>query len=90
MATSESEIRNAVSLLLRQHGSLTTTEVKNLLHTVVNFDGEDMQMSETRLAEPLIMQRIGNVVSHQIENIAIYNNYSIDKTVKPAVWSIIN
>lgn len=64
MATSESDIRTAVSLLLRQYGSLTTSEVKELLNTVMPFDNDDMQPSRTR-AEPLITQRIGNIVSHQ-------------------------
>ncbi len=89
MATSESDIRKAVSLLLRQYGSLTTSEVKSLLNTVMPFDNDDMQPSKTR-AEPLITQRIGNVVSHQKEGTRIYDEtYIIDKTVKPATWSIL-
>lgn len=89
MATSESDIRKAVSLLLRQYGSLTTSEVKGLLNTVMPFDNDDMQPSNTR-AEPLITQRIGNVVSHQREDVRVYDEtYIIDKTVKPATWSIL-
>lgn len=89
MATSESDIRTAVSLLLRQYGSLTTSEVKELLNTVMPFDNDDMQPSRTR-AEPLITQRIGNIVSHQKEDIRVYDEtYVIDKTVRPATWSIL-
>lgn len=89
MATSESDIRKAVSLLLRQHGSLTTSEVKKLLNTVMPFDNDDLKMSKTR-SEPLITQRIGNVVSHQKDDICTYDNtYIIDKTMKPATWSIL-
>lgn len=53
------------------------------------FDSEDMQMSNTR-SEPLITQRIGNVVSHQRDNICVYDNsYVIDKTTRPATWTIL-
>lgn len=53
------------------------------------FDADDKRMSKTR-SEMLITQRIGNVVSHQEDGIATYDNtYIIDKTVKPAVWSIL-
>lgn len=89
MATSESEIRKGVSVLLSQYGTLNTTEVKQLLDTVIPFDEDDLQPSQTR-SEPLIIQRIGNIVSHQSENLKIYNDtYSIDKSVKPAIWSIL-
>ena len=89
MATSESDIKKAVSILLRQYGSLTTSEVKGLLNTVMPFDNDDLQPSRTR-SEPLITQRIGNVVSHQKEGIRVYDEtYVIDKTVQPAVWSIL-
>ena len=89
MATSESDIRKAVSILLKQYGSLTTSEVKQLLYTVMPFDNDDIQMSSTR-NEPLITQRIGNVVSHQADQISRYDNsYVIDKSVRPATWSIL-
>lgn len=63
MATSESDIRKAVSVLLNQYGTLNTTDVKKLLETVIPFDEDDKESSVTR-TEPLIMQRIGNIVSH--------------------------
>lgn len=89
MATSESDIRKAVSLLLTQYGSLTTSEVKTLLHTVIPFDDEDKIQSGTR-NEMLITQRIGNIVSHQSETQKIYfDTYLIDKSTKPATWSIL-
>lgn len=89
MATSESDIRKGVSVLLNQYGTLTTNEVKKLLETVILFDDDDKEPSNTR-NEPKIMQRIGNVVSHQKSEIeTYYDTYSIDKTVKPARWSIL-
>src|SRR5699024_8618579 len=89
MATSEHEIRHGVKILLEKHGSLTTKEVKQLLHTVMPFDDDDKVMSSTR-NEPLILQRIGNVVSHQKNKLQFYlNSYQIDKNQKPAVWSIL-
>lgn len=94
MATSESDIRNGVILLLKKHGSLTTSEVKKLLHTVMVFDDDDVQTSisveGSRKEEQLIKQRIGNVVSHQEEAIRDYHDaYRIDKTSGYAVWSIL-
>lgn len=89
MATSESDIRKGVSVLLNQYGTLDTTEVKKLLNTVISFDKDDNEPSLTR-SEPKIIQRIGNVVSHQIETVKIYyDTYQIDKSVKPAQWSIL-
>ncbi|EFQ56484.1 hypothetical protein HMPREF9176_0267 [Streptococcus downei F0415] len=89
MATSESDIRKGVSVLLNQYGTLTTNDVKKLLETVIPFDDDDNEPSNTR-NEPKIMQRIGNVVSHQKNEIeTYYDTYSIDKTVKPARWSIL-
>ncbi|WP_103585388.1 DUF3883 domain-containing protein [Campylobacter concisus] len=89
MATSESDIRKGVSILLNRYGSLNTTEVKKLLETVILFDSDDNEMSKTR-NEPLIIQRIGNIVSHQKEKQKIYyDTYIIDKKFKPAKWSIL-
>ena len=46
------------------------------------FDEDDRMMSNTR-NEPLIIQRIGNIVSHQTENYKIYlDTYAIDKSGK--------
>lgn len=90
MATSESEIRMMALLLLKQHGSLNTKEVKELLHTVMAFDDEDMQPSLSRKGEAKIAQKIGNIISHQKVDVrTYYNSYIIDKTIYPAVWSIL-
>lgn len=89
MATSESDIRKAVSVLLNQYGMLTTKQVKKLLNTVIPFDDDDKELSNTR-NEAKIMQRIGNVVSHQrLEKQFYFDTYCIDKSVKPAQWSIL-
>lgn len=72
MATSESDIRKAVSVLLNQYGMLTTKQVKKLLNTVIPFDDDDKELSNTR-NEAKIMQRIGNVVSHQRLEKQFYN-----------------
>lgn len=90
MATSEDDIRKAVSLLLDQYGSLETSEVKKLLETVMVFDEDDLTISNTR-NETLIKQRIGNVVSHQVPDTqTYYNRYQIDKSTKPAIWSSLS
>ena len=90
MATSESDIRNAVSLLLKQHGCLNTSEVKDLLCTVMPFDADDLKPSATRSGEPLIRQRIGNVTSHQKEKIQdYYDSYRVDKNFRPAAWTML-
>lgn len=65
MATTENDIRVGVILLLKQYGSLTTNEVKDLLDTVMKFDEDDLLPSPSRSNETLIKQRIGNIVSHQ-------------------------
>lgn len=90
MATPEKDIRKAVALLLNQYGKLETSEVKKLLQTVMPFDEDDRMMSNTR-NEPLIIQRIGNIVSHQTENYKIYlDTYAIDKSGKKAYWYLLN
>ena len=90
MATTESDIRNAVAILLNKYGSLSTSEVKQLLETVMPFDKDDQKQSNTR-NEPLILQRIGNIVSHQNKDIEYYCNslYQIDKSIKPAQWTLL-
>lgn len=60
MAHTEAEIRRAIKPLLTAYGELDTTEVKRLLHTVMEFDAEDMEDSPTR-NEMKIIQRIGNI-----------------------------
>lgn len=87
MATSEGNIRKAVAVLLNQYGILTTDEVKKLLNQVIRFDADDLQPSNSRPNEIAIIQRIGNVVSHQKEKIKFYlDSYAIDKTTQPATW----
>lgn len=89
MATSEANIRIGVSLLLNKYGALNTSEVKKLLNTVIPFDSDDKRKSKTR-NEMLILQRIGNIVSHQNTNKKIYlNSYMVDKTNKPAQWILL-
>lgn len=48
MATSESDIRKGVSVLLNQYGTLDTTEVKHLLDTVLPFDEDDREPTSKR------------------------------------------
>ncbi|MGQ7373704.1 DUF3883 domain-containing protein [Streptococcus suis] len=90
MATSEGDIRRAVAVLLKQYGILNTTEVKELLHTVMPFDSDDLEISTSR-SEPKVLQRIGNIISHQgDQKIKIYEGiYQIDKSTEPALWSIL-
>ncbi|MCI2948321.1 DUF3883 domain-containing protein [Staphylococcus caledonicus] len=89
MATSERDIRKAVALLLNQYGRLETSEVKKLLQTVMPFDEDDKMMSNTR-NEPLIIQRIGNIVSHQTEKYKTYlDTYAIDKSDRKAYWYLL-
>jgi hypothetical protein len=89
MATSESDIRKGVSVLLNQYGTLDTTDVKRLLDTVLPFDEDDREPSLTR-SEPKIIQRIGNIVSHQSETVkTYYDTYQIDKSHRPAKWVIL-
>lgn len=89
MATSEGDIRKAVALLLNQYGKLSTSEVKQLLQTVMPFDEDDKVMSNTR-NEPLIIQRIGNIVSHQTEEFKTYlDTYGIDKSNGKAYWYLL-
>lgn len=91
MATSERNIREAVAVLLSQYGILKTDEVKKLLDQVINFDADDRQPSNSRPNEIAIIQRIGNIVSHQNKNVKFYlDSYAIDKTEKPAIWYALN
>jgi len=89
-AHTESEIRRAIKPLLTVYGELNTTEVKELLQTVLEFSDEDNIPSGTR-NEPLIIQRIGNIVSHQKEQIKTYNEgFVVDKSLSPAKFSLLN
>ena len=71
-AHTEAQIRRAIKPLLTVYGELNTSEVKNLLHTVLEFSEEDMLPSPTR-NEPRIIQRIGNIASHQTETVKFYD-----------------
>ncbi len=90
MAHTESQIRRAIKPLLTVHGELNTTEVKDLLHTVLTFDAEDNINSRTR-NETLIIQRIGNIVAHQADEVKIYDEgFVVDKNYRPARFSLVN
>lgn len=82
---SEAEIRRAIRPLLDKYGELSTTEVKEKLSDVLVYDEEDTKLSSTR-NEILILQRIGNIPSHQTD--AIVKEYAegfiVDKSYKPA------
>lgn len=87
----ESEIRRSIKILLEAYGLLDTTEVKKHLNEVLLFDDEDLMPSLTRNGETKILQRIGNVVSHQECNIAIYDEgFLVDKNYTPALWVLTN
>lgn len=89
-AHTESEIKRAIKPLLSIYGELNTSEVKELLHTVLEFSEEDKMPSGSR-NEIKIMQIIGNIVSHQTETIKIYEEgFVVDKTSKPAKFSLLN
>lgn len=89
-AHTEAQIRRAIKPLLTVYGELNTSEVKNLLHTVLEFSEEDNIPSVTR-NEVLIIQRIGNIVAHQAETIKIYDEgFILNKNFRPAKFSLIN
>ncbi|MCK0202184.1 DUF3883 domain-containing protein [Ornithobacterium rhinotracheale] len=90
MAHTEAQIRRAIKPLLTVYGELNTSEVKNLLHTVLTFDAEDNIMSKTR-KETLIIQRIGNIVAHQADKIKVYDEgFIVDKNYRPARFILFN
>jgi len=90
MAHTEAQIRRAIKPLLTVYGELNTTEVKNLLHTVLTFDAEDNIQSRTR-NETLIIQRIGNIVAHQIDTVKVYDEgFIVDKNYRPARFTLLN
>lgn len=89
-AHTEAQIRRAIKPLLTVHGELNTSEVKELLHTVLEFSEEDKIPSKTR-NEVLIIQRIGNIVAHQTETIKVYEEgFVLNKNYRPAKFSLIN
>jgi hypothetical protein len=90
MAHTEAQIRRAIKPLLTVYGELNTTEVKNLLHTVLTFDAEDNIQSRTR-NETLIIQRIGNIVAHQADTVKVYDEgFIVDKNYRPARFTLLN
>lgn len=90
-AHTEAEIRKAIKPLLTVYGELNTSEVKTLLHTVLEFSEEDKMPSKTRKKEFLIIQRIGNIVTHQKEKIKTYDEgFTLNKNSRPAKFSLLN
>lgn len=90
MAHTEAQIRRAIKPLLTVHGELDTSEVKKLLHTVLEFDDEDKIPSPTR-NEILIIQRIGNIVAHQTDSVKVYQEgFVLDKNHRPAKFTLLN
>ncbi len=89
-AHTEAEIRRAIKPLLTVYGELNTSEVKKLLHTVLEFSEEDNIPSPTR-NEVLIIQRIGNIAAHQKEKIKTYDEgFVLNKNSRPAKYSLLN
>lgn len=89
-AHTEAQIRRAIKPLLTVHGELNTSEVKKLLDTVLKFSVEDNTPSTTR-NEPLILQRIGNIVAHQRDTIKVYDEgFVVDKNFRPAKFALLN
>lgn len=81
---SEGDIRKAVRLLLDKYGEINVTEAKEKLHEVLEYDEEDKEMSSSR-NEIKILQRIGNIASHQADKQKIYGEgFMLDKEYEPA------
>ncbi len=90
MAHTEAQIRRAIKPLLTVYGELNTTEVKELLDNVLIFDAEDNIQSKTR-NETLIIQRIGNIVAHQVDKVKVYDEgFIVNKNFRPAKFSLFN
>lgn len=86
----EAQIRRALRPLLDIHGELNTSEIKQLLDTVLVFDSEDIEPSGSR-SEIKIMQRIGNIVSHQVNIVHQYpEGFIVDKSKSPAKFILVN
>jgi hypothetical protein len=89
-AHTEAQIRRAIKPLLTVYGELNTSEVKKLLDTVLKFSVEDNIPSTTR-NEPLIIQRIGNIVAHQNDTVKTYDEgFIVDKNYRPAKFALFN
>ena len=86
---SEGDIRKAVRLLLDKYGEINVTEAKEMLHEVLEYDEEDKEMSSSR-NEIKILQRIGNIASHQTTEQKIYREgFMLDKKYEPARFTAI-
>lgn len=86
---SEKEIRQAISTLLQRYGDLDTAEVKTRLSEVLTFDADDKRASPSRPGECKIIQRIGNIVSHQSKPFYIYEEgFAVDKSKNPALFTL--
>ena len=68
----EAQIRKAVRILVEKYGELTTTELKKCMAEAIDYDDEDKQISTVRTGEMKILQRIGNIISHQKTKKKIY------------------
>lgn len=80
----EGQIRVAIRPLIEMYGELTTSEIKQKIEEVLVLDEEDKKLSETR-NEILIIQRIGNIVAHQSEEVKFYDEgFIVDKSFRPA------
>ena len=80
----EAEIRVAIKPLIELYGEMTTSDIKQHLEEVLDYDEDDKILSETR-NEILIMQRIGNIVAHQRKLIKVYSEgFIVDKNYRPA------
>ena len=86
----EGDIRQAVGILVAKYGSLTTSEVKAKMPEVMVYDDEDKKKSEARHGEMMIVQRIGNIVSHQKVKTKIYEEgFSLVKHGNGAIFTAI-
>lgn len=86
---SEGDIRKAVRLLLDKYGEINITEVKEMLHEVLEYDEEDKEISSSR-NEIKILQRIGNIASHQVGEQKIYKEgFILDKKYEPARFTAV-
>ena len=70
---SEGEIKQVVRILVEKYGELTTSELKEKMSEVVDYDSDDMKLSPTRRGETKIQQIIRNIVSHQTKTFKVYD-----------------
>lgn len=86
----EGQIRQVIKPLVEQYGEINMSDVKRIISEYLNFDDEDRELSDTRNGEMKIIQRIGNISSHQKEPIKFYpEGFALDKTQQPAVFKSI-